>query len=283
MRAAQGGQFMVQLEEKKGNLSMQASRWIWKVIVVSAFAAVSLCGQGRGGRGPAPVRTPKEAAPVDLTGYWVSVVTGDWRFRMVTPPKGDFTSLPLNPEGRKIAQAWDPAKDEAAGEQCKAYGAPALMRVPSRLHLTWQDDQTLKMEVDAGQQTRMFYFGTPQSKGGDWQGISKASWELMPGTITSTDGGRAGLGSVDGRAGSLKVVTTNFKAGYLRKNGVPYSANAVLTEYFDRVNEPNGDSYIINTSTVEDPAYLTAPFMLSTHFKKEADGAKWNPQPCVAR
>ncbi len=254
---------------------------ISKAILVSTLGAISLCAQGRGPAGPPP--TPKASAPVDLTGYWVSVVTGDWRFRMVTPPKGDFTSMPLNAAARKIAEAWDPAKDEAAGEQCKAYGAPAIMRIPERLHITWQDDTTLKMEIDAGQQTRQFFFGASQGKGGDWQGVSKASWDLMPGTITATDGGRAGLGSVDGRAGSLKVVTTNFKPGYLRKNGIPYSANAVVTEYFDRVNEPNGDSYIIVTSTVEDPTYLTTPYMLSTHFKKQADAKGWNPTPCSAK
>ena len=267
---------------------MSVSRWMWKAMVVSALGAVSLCAQGRGGRGAAgPPPTAKASAPVDLTGYWVSLVTGDWRFRMVTPPKGDFTSMPLNADARKIASDWDPAKDEAAGEQCKAYGAPALMRIPGRLHITWQDDTTLKLEVDSGQQTRLFYFGEPkstsQNPGGDWQGVSKASWDLMPGTITSTDGGRASLGSVDGRAGSLKVVTTNFKAGYLRKNGVPYSAKAVLTEYFDRVNEPNGDSYIVVTSTVEDPTYLTTPYMLSTHFKKQADAKGWSPSPCSAK
>jgi hypothetical protein len=264
---------------------MLLPRWMWKAIVVSVLAAGTLCAQGRGGRGGAqgPPPTAKAAAPVDLTGYWVSVVTGDWRFRMVTPPKGDYTSMPMNPAARKIADAWDPSKDEAAGEQCKSYGAPALMRVPGRLHITWQDDQTLKLEMDSGQQTRIFYFGPSQSQGGDWQGVSKASWEFMPGTITATDGARAGLGSVDGRAGSLKVVTANFKAGYLRKNGVPYSANAVLTEYFDRVVEPNGDSYIVVTSTVEDPMYLTAPFMLSTHFKKQADATGWNPTPCTAK
>lgn len=258
---------------------------VWKLTLVLGLAASAMLAQGRGGRGGAPQAplTPKDAAPIDLTGYWVSVVTADWRFRMITPPKGDFTSVPLTAAAREVANAWDPAKDESAGEQCKSYGAPALMRVPGRLHITWQDDQTLKMEVDSGQQTRMFYFGAPQSKGGDWQGVSKAAWELMPGTITTTDGGRAGLGSVDGRAGSLKVVTTNFKAGYLRKNGVPFSANAVLTEYFDRVTEPNGDSYLVNTSTVEDPAYLTRPFMLSTHFKKQPDAAGWNPTPCSAK
>ena len=239
---------------------------IKRAVVVSLFVTTVAFAQGRGGAARPPA-TPKAAAPVDLTGYWVSLVTGDWRYRMVTPIKGDVTSLPLNAEARKVASAWDPAKDEAAGEQCRSYGAPAIMRVPGRLHITWVDDETLKVEMDSGQQTRMFYFGTPKGNGGDWQGVSKASWELMPGTITATDGGRSGFGSTDGRAGSLKVVTTNFKAGYLRKNGVPYSAKAVLTEYFDRVFEPNGDSYIVVTSTLEDPAYYNTPVMLSRKFR----------------
>ena len=99
-------------------------------------------GQGRGGRGQAPAEpppAPRAAAPIDLTGYWVSVVTEDWRWRMVTPPKGDYASIPINAEAKKVADAWDAAKD-AAGDQCKAYGAPGLMRLPTRLHITWQDD-----------------------------------------------------------------------------------------------------------------------------------------------
>ena len=259
---------------------MLMPRWMWKAVVVFALGAVSLCAQGRGGRGAQPVRTPKEGAPVDLTGYWVSVVTGDWRFRMITPPKGDFTAMPLNAEARKIANAWDPAKDEAAGEQCKSYGAPALMRVPGRLHITWVDEETLKLEMDSGQQTRIFYFGTPKSQGSDWQGVSKASWEFMPGTITSTDGARASLGSVDGRAGSLKVVTTNFKAGYLRKNGVPYSKDALVTEYFNIHHDPYGADWMIVTTIVHDPTYLTVDYITSTNFKKEPDDSKWRPRPC---
>jgi hypothetical protein len=87
---------------------------------------------------PPPLRhvSAKEAAPEDITGYWVSVVTEDWRWRMLTPAKGDKTSVPLNPEGVKFANAWDAAKDEAEHEQCKAYGAPGLMRLPTRLHIT---------------------------------------------------------------------------------------------------------------------------------------------------
>src|SRR5215831_5555394 len=73
---------------------------------------------------------PRDAAPWDLTGYWVSIVTEDWRFRMVTPGKGDYLGLPLNDAAKKVAEAWDPAKDAAAGEQCKSYGAAAIMRVP---------------------------------------------------------------------------------------------------------------------------------------------------------
>src|SRR5205085_1939316 len=83
--------------------------------------------------------------PIDRTGYWVSIVTADWRWRMVTPAKGDYQGVQLNAEGRKVADTWDPAKDETAGEQCKSYGAPALMSVPGRLHITWQDDTTLKV------------------------------------------------------------------------------------------------------------------------------------------
>ena len=85
-------------------------------------------------------RHRKRPHPIDLTGYWVSIVTQDWRQRMVTPPRGDYESVPITVEAKKVGDAWDPAQDEAAGEQCKSYGAPALMRVPGRAHITWQDD-----------------------------------------------------------------------------------------------------------------------------------------------
>ena len=230
-------------------------------------------GRGRGGAGPGPQapRSAKDAASYDLTGYWVSIVTEDWRFRMVTPPKGEYTGVSLNPEGRKMADAWDPAKDEAAGEQCRSYGAPNILRVPGHIHITWRDDQTLQIETDAGQQTRLLSFASPQGAGGGWQGLSKASWELTTGS----------RGTVP--VASLKVVTTNLRPGYLRKNGVPYSARAVLTEYLDRVNEPNGDAYLVITSTVEDPVYLAQPFLTASHYKKQMDASGWNPTPCTGR
>ncbi len=249
------------------------------VLFVVLLASLNGYAQGRGGgRGAAPPAA-RAAAPFDMTGYWVSVVTEDWRWRMF-PNKGDYAGVPLNAEGRKVADAWDPAKDEAAGEPCKAYGAPGIMRIPGRFHITWQDDQTLKIETDAGKQTRVFHFGAAQAAGGDLQGVSKAEWEFTgPGLGFAIAGARGG----GPQSGSLKVTTTNLLSGYLRRNGVPYSANAKLTEYYDVVKEANGVTYLVLTSTLEDPTYLIQTMITAAHFKKQADAAGWNPAPCAAR
>ncbi|MBV9504177.1 MAG: hypothetical protein JO323_04140, partial [Acidobacteriia bacterium] len=109
-------------------------------LVITAALPLGAQPQAAGRGGPPP--TPKAMAPMDLTGYWVSVVNEDWRFRMVVPPPGDYNGVPMTAESRKVADAWDPAKDEASGDLCKAFGAPALLRQPGHLHLTWQDDRT---------------------------------------------------------------------------------------------------------------------------------------------
>ena len=239
-------------------------------------ASTGAFAQGGGGRGRGAPPTPKASAPFDMTGYWVSVVGEDWRWRMY-PTKGDYGAAPLNGEARKIADAWDPAKDAAAGDQCKGYAAPVLMRVPGRLHVTWQDDQTLKVETDAGSQTRLFSFGNAASTSAEtWQGSSKAEW----------DAGNAGAGGLFGGgrggppSGSLKVVTTKMRPGYVTRNGAPYSSNAVLTEYYDLIKEKNGVEYLVLTSELQDPAYLTQPMWTAVHFKKQRDGAGWNPVAC---
>jgi len=262
-------------------------------------------GGGRGGKGggvPAAPANPKAAAPIDITGYWVSLVTEDWLYRMVTPAKGDFASVPLNNQGKQLGNNWDPAKDETAGEQCKSYGAPAIVRIPGRMRIDWQDDNTLKIDFDAGTQTRLLHFGGTPPESGDagYQGYSVASWEGLGrggrggggGAVFGLPGGGAGLTGGPGdapkgpppvRPGSLHVVTTHIKPGYLRKNGVPYSANTVLTENFDKVTEPDGETLLIVSTIVNDPQYLNQEFLTSTHFKKEPDGSKWSPSACTAR
>ena len=234
-----------------------------------------LCAQPP--RSAAPT-TGKPGALIDLTGYWVSIVDEDWRWRMVTPPKGDFASVPLNAEGRRVGNLWDPAKDFSEGNQCKAYGAPGLMRLPTRLHIAWADNMTLQVDSDAGTQRRLFHFDGSRWKGGEpqWQGDSVASWARQ---YQSRGFAPPFGGPVPGMGGALKVVTTHMRPGYLRKNGVPYSADAALTEYFDRI-EFEGVDYLILTSIVDDPAYLSDTFITSEQFKLERDGSKWNPQAC---
>ena len=282
---------------------MKRVGWISATVIAGFVAAGSVtlaqapqgappAGAGRGAQGAAPQgqppgpgrgapATPQAAAPIDLTGYWVSIVNEDWRWRMVTPAKGDVASVPLNPEGTKVANSWDPATDGS----CLAYGAAGLMRIPTRLHITWENDQTLKIETDAGQQTRRLLFDKSQQAPAQrsLQGFSVAEWE-----IAGAGGGRGGGGGGGGRGGapqgprygSLKVTTTMLSAAWLRKNGVPYSENTNLSEYFDRFPAPNGDEWLVVTTIVSDPKYLNQDFVTSTHFKKEANATKWAPSPC---
>jgi hypothetical protein len=250
-------------------LSIKLPAWLVLLVVLLAPPVRAQRG-ARGGRGAPPA--PREAAAIDLTGYWVSVVTEDWKTRMVTPKKGFYTGLPLNAEGRRVADTWDPAKDEAAGEQCRSYGAANIMRVPGRLHITWENDNTLRIDTDAGTQTRLFHFGGGTQAAGErsWQGYSVAEWQFGP--------ERRG-----GRGGSLRVTTSNLRPGYVRKNGAPYSQNAIVTEYYDVNTLPNGDQFLTVTTKVDDPAYFTRPYLTSTDFKKLPDASGWNPIPCSAR
>jgi hypothetical protein len=274
-----------------------------------------LVAQGRGGAANPP--TAKARAPIDLTGYWTAVITEDWHVRMLTAPKGDFgtgapgvienpgvgriglgpnpaekSNIPYNPVGARAALTWDPAKDEAEGNACKAYGAPGIMRQPTHVHITWQDDNTLKLEADYGTQTRLFHFGPPPDSGRldygnatlfppqavkvlppaglapSWQGHSLATWTIM-----------GGSGDFE-RGGSLKVVTTHLKPGYYWKNGMPYTGNAVLTEYFRVMELPDRSQWIRFTQIVEDPEYLTQPWIINYVFKKLPDGSAWKPTPC---
>ena len=209
------------------------------------------------------VRSARDRAPIDLTGYWVSYVTENWRYRMVTPAKGEYRRIPVSKAALPLINAWDPAADERAGNQCKSYGAGNIMSVPGRLHITWQDADTLKIETDAGTQTRLFHF-TPRTTSSprSWQGDSAATWEPATG------------------GGSLSVVTSNLRAGYLRKNGVPYGEHAKVTEHFDLAPLAENGRLLLITTTVEDPEFLTGPYIVSPHFKKEPNGSKWDPTPC---
>lgn len=229
----------------------------------------------------------ERVAPIDLTGTWVSVVTEDWHLRMITPPKGDFEGLPLSEEGLRVAGMWDPERDAASGDVCKAYGAPAMMRVPGRVKISWQDGgNALQIQTDAGEQTRLLHFaGVPPPGQVSRQGYSVASWVygggFSPLVPPAANARQEDLARAAG--GTLKVVTTNLAPGYLRKNGVPYSEQATVTEYFELVTDPRGTPWFVVTTIVSDPTYLLRDFITSSNFKKEPDDSKWRPTPCTVR
>jgi hypothetical protein len=272
------------------------------VVLRSSVLALAAAAQPPAAQAP---RSPRAAAQVDVTGNWVAQITEDWRWRMITPPKGDYASVPLNQLGRQVAERWDPAADAAAGEQCRAFGAGGLMRLPTRLKISWADDATLRIEADSGTQLRELHFDrtVPAAAAPSWQGHSVAEWLGVPppanpfgGLVAPTQEAAAARGAAGGAAsraaggppaaappaarGSLKVVTTNLRAGYLRKNGVPYSDRAVVTEYFDRF-AMFGNDYLQVVTVVTDPMYLTTPFVVSNQFKREPDDSKWSPTPCA--
>ena len=251
--------------------------------MAAGFALACAAAQGtalaqRGGGAPAqqgPPASPGASAPIDLTGYWVSIVNEDWRWRMVTPPKGDTASVPLNPRGTQTAGQWDPATDGS----CLAYGMAGVMRMPTRLHITWADDHTLKIETDNGSQTRLLHFDAAAQAGPkSLQGFSRAEWEREVVGRGAPGGGN--VGRVNPRGGNLKVVTNDLSGGWLRRNGVPYSADASVTEYFDRFPVPGGSEWFVVTTVVHDPTYLQTDFITSSHFRREPDGSKWAPTQC---
>ncbi|HEX4049563.1 MAG TPA: hypothetical protein VHY19_01615 [Steroidobacteraceae bacterium] len=224
----------------------------------------------------------REQAPYDLSGYWTSVITQNWQFRMVVPGPGEYADIPINAKAKQLADAFRASADMAAGKQCEAYGAAALMRLPEHLHVHWQDADVLRVDTDAGMQTRLLHFRAAAADTApepSTQGWSAAKWVLpTPGAAPAPPAGAAN--APQAHYGSLQVLTDHLLPGLLRKNGVPYSAQTRLTEWWDLRVEPEGDQWLTITSTVEDPQYLQAPLIYDSIFQKEPDSSKWAPAPC---
>lgn len=269
-----------------------------RVVLLAATVTLLLSAhagaQGRGGVQSAPPATARAAAPYDFTGYWVSEVTEKWRYRMLVPDKGDYQQVPLNPDGRKVAEAWDPARDQATGEACRSYGAVGLLQIPGRLHITWEDDNTLRLDTDSGTQTRLFHFrgSLPANTEPSWQGYSAAMWgggeprdrrDGFGGPAQDPTGRLVVIPAQRKEADYLKVTTTRLRPGYLQKNGIPYSSNALLDEYFDVFSDPyTKNTWLVLTTVVTDPQYLVEPLIMHAHFKKLPDASGWDPTECRA-
>jgi hypothetical protein len=232
-------------------------------------------GQRGGPGGPPAAQSAKTAAPVDLTGYWVSIVTEDWIERMSpdSPPSGTGGA-------RGLAAARGPAPTPPPnGEQCRVYAAGGSLRVPTRLNITWADDNTLKIQMDAGNQTRLLHFNTttPPPAEKSLQGYSVAAWELGAGARGGGRGGPpGGAAPAAPRWGSLNVTTTNLSGGYLLSSRSLYSDNAVLTEYFSKHSDFGVDYFTVTAQIQDGPQTRVT----SSTFKKEPNGSKFTPGPC---
>lgn len=256
-------------ESRRGSLAACAACVVVFGCAAGAFAVAGMA-QGRGGfgggRGGGGAQSAEEAAPVDLTGYWVSIVTEDWIERMSpdSPPSGTGGG---RGGGRGAAVSPDP------GEPCRVYGAAGSMRVPGRLHIAWADENTLQVDLDAGTQMRVFHFNAsgPPPTQKTLQGYSVASWQ-------TGGGGRGGRGRGGGGGpqwGSLNVVTTNMMGGYLLTSRSAYSENAVLTETFI-LHSDFGQDYLTVRAQIDDGGNR----MTSSTFKREPDGSKFRPSGC---
>jgi hypothetical protein len=267
---------------------MRPSFWLAAALAVAVpltgLAQGGGQGRGAGPGGPAPAAPARTTAPVDLTGYWVSIVTEDWIERMApdSPPsgvgrggRGQFDPT----GGAGVALAPDAAA-AAKAEPCRAYGAAGSLRVPGRLNISWADDNTLKIEMDAGTQTRLLHFAqTPPPPQRTLQGHSIATWDIggRGGRGGGGGGGRGGAAAPAAPAwGSLRVVTTNTTGGYLLSSRASYSPNTVLTEHFTK-HTSFGVEYFTVTAIVEDGP-LTR--ISSSTFKKEPNGSKFAPTGC---
>jgi hypothetical protein len=244
-------------------------------IPAALFAQAGGQRGGPPGGAPAAALSARTAAPVDLTGYWVSIVTEDWIERMApdSPPSGTG--------GRGGLRGQGPTPPPAGADPCRVYGAGGIMRVPGRVNITWLDDNTLKIDTDAGKQSRLLHFNAnaPRPAEKTLQGHSVATWDLGAGARGGGGGGggRGGGGGAQApRWGNLRVVTTNLKSGYLLSSRSAYSDNATVTEYFVRHTD-FGTDYFTVTTAVEDGAQTR---VTSSTFKKEPNGSKFSPTGC---
>ena len=183
----------------------------------------------------------------------------------------------MNPAAQKIADAWDPAKDEAAGEQCKAYGAPGLMRGPTRLRITWLDDDTLKLETrlrDADAAVRL-----PRRPRRRAPRPGRASrWRSGSSRAAAGAAAAPRFGAHEDRSPRSCGPATCARTASRTATGT------VFTEYWDLHTETNGDNYLVVTNIGERPDLPAGALDYGAALQaRTGRRRKWDPAPCDAR
>ena len=201
------------------------------------------------------------SAQVDFSGEWAPRLWEDQPERVPGPELGDYLGIPINEAARLRAESWDASIQTLPEWQCRPHSADYIWRGPSNLRISKEVDP-ISRETTAfhaewlrSVDRAIYLDGRPHPPADalhTWAGFSTAKWN----------------GDV------LTVTVTHLKEGYLRRNGLPRSDKATLTEHWIR----NGDLLTVMT-IINDPVYLTEPFVRTTDYELDLR-QQVPPYPC---
>jgi hypothetical protein len=214
------------------------------LLLLPAFLPISASAQAPASGSSLP------AAELNLSGNWLPMYHEDWPERGDGPELGDYLGLSISDGARRAGLSWDASRMSVEEHQCQVHVSPYIYRGPTQLHF-WEerDPETqrviaIKNYLSNYQQTRTIWMDSrphpSEYAAHTWMGFSTGKWE----------------------GSALKVYTTHIKQGFLRRNGLPESDQATLTEYFIRY----GDSLLTHVSILTDPVYLAEPLIRSQDF-----------------
>ena len=203
-------------------------------------------------------------AQMDLSGEWAPRFHEEQPERLGGPEIGDYLGIPINDAARLRADSWDASILTLPEHQCKPHPADYGVRGPANLRI-WKEMDKDSQQVIAfhthiswqAPERTIWMDGRPHPPdyaAHTWQGFSTGKWE----------------------GDMLTVTTTHLKTGWIRRNGVPRSDRAVLTEHWIRHGE-----YLTLVSIITDPAYLTEPFIRTTNWVADPR-QQIAPYPCEA-
>ena len=189
------------------------------------------------------------SAETDLSGEWVPRYHEDLPERIPGPALGEYHGIPLNDAARRRAESWSASMLSVLEHQCVPHPADYATRGPSHMRISKEIDRrtqavvAIRLHISAWANERTIWLDgrthPPPYAAHTWQGFSTGVWN----------------GNV------LTVTTTHLKPAFVRRNGVPRSEGAVLREHFIR----HGNT-LTHVSVVQDPAYLTEPFIRSQNW-----------------
>lgn len=198
-------------------------------------------------------------AQVLLSGDWLSLIHEDQPERLQGPDLGDYLGIPINEAARLRADSWDASRLTLQEHQCRVHVSPYIYFGPLQVRI-WEEKDPETQQVIALKN----YISTYEQTRTIWMDNRPHPSEYAPHTFMGFSTGKW-LGDV------LTVETTHIKQGWLRRNGLPQSDQATMTEHFFR-----HDQYLTHMTILRDPVYLTEPLVKTQTFRMaDRDPGNW--------